>query len=55
MKLADLLEAVAIGDGEGQQEAFPGSHVLLSHGGEFLLTSRVQDCAIEASNKVIVI
>jgi len=33
----------AVGDGVHKEEAHAGSHVLLPHGGELLLTRRVQD------------
>lgn len=42
---------VPICDRVDKQEPFPRAHVLLSHGAEFLLTSRVQYCKAEKERK----
>lgn len=43
MELVHLVEAGVIGYCEYQQETFPRTHVLLSHGAEFFLSSSVQN------------
>ena len=39
----DFLEGLFGGDGVDEQEAFSGSHVLLSHGGVFFLAGGIED------------
>lgn len=43
MELKHLIQSPPVRDGEDQQEALAGSHVLLPHGAELLLASRVQN------------
>ena len=39
----DILETLGVVDSEHDEEALPGPHVLVPHGAEFFLTSRVED------------
>jgi len=43
LELGDLIEAGMIVEREDEQESFAGAHVLLPHGTELLLASRVQN------------
>ena len=43
VELVHLLEGLPLREGEHQQEALPGPHVLLAHRAELLLPGRVED------------
>ena len=43
VELVHLLEGLPLRQGEDEEEALPGPHVLLAHRAELLLTGRVED------------
>ena len=43
VELVHLLEGLPLCQGEDEEEALPGPHVLLPHGAELLLAGRVED------------